>query len=315
MKKVVYITGCLGFIGHHLTRKCLELGWYVIGVDKMTYAANTKVLKEFESFANFKFIKSDIKDLTSLYDCDYVINTAAESHVDNSIVCSKAFVDSNVEGVHNLLELVKQKQKYKMPIFLHFSTDEVYGDIVSGSHKESDLLKPSNPYSATKASADMLVSAWIRTFDVPCIIVRPTNNYGIGQYVEKLIPKSCKYLTLGKKIPVHENGEPKRTWLSVKDTCSAILTVIEYGSINEIYNISGNYEEKNINVIKLIIQNFFGPDANYLDYIDFNYSRVGQDVRYSIDDSKLKHLGWTPRTDFSEEIREIVEYYKNNFIW
>ena len=315
MKKVVYITGCLGFIGHHLTRKCLELGWYVIGVDKMTYAANTKVLKEFESFANFKFIKSDIKDLTSLYDCDYVINTAAESHVDNSIVCSKAFVDSNVEGVHNLLELVKQKQKYKMPIFLHFSTDEVYGDIVSGSHKESDLLKPSNPYSATKASADMLVSAWTRTFDVPCIIVRPTNNYGIGQYVEKLIPKSCKYLTLGKKIPVHENGEPKRTWLSVKDTCSAILTVIEYGSINEIYNISGNYEEKNINVIKLIIQNFFGPDANYLDYIDFNYSRVGQDVRYSIDDSKLKHLGWTPRTDFSEEIREIVEYYKNNFIW
>lgn len=315
MKKIVYITGCLGFIGNHLTRKCLDMGWYVIGVDKITYAANIKFLEEFELHQNFKFIKSDIKNLDYLHDCDYVINTAAESHVDNSIVCSKAFVESNIEGVHNLLELIKQKQKYKMPIFLHFSTDEVYGDIISGSHKETDLLKPSNPYSATKASADMLISAWARTFDVPCIIVRPTNNYGVGQYVEKLIPKACKYLTLGKKIPIHQNGEPKRTWLSVKDTCSAIITIIEKGSVNEIYNISGNYEEKNINVVKLIIDNFFNCEVDYYDYIDMNYSRDGQDVRYSINDDKIKSLGWVPTASFQEEIKEIVEFYKTNFIW
>lgn len=313
MKKVVYITGCLGFIGHHLTRKCLELGWYVIGVDKVTYAANEKVLSEFLSYNTFKFIKSDINDLDSLYDCDYVINTAAESHVDNSITDSQVFIDSNVDGVHHLLKLIKQKQK--MPVFLHFSTDEVYGDILKDSHYETDLLKPSNPYSATKACGDMLISAWARTFGVPYVIVRPTNNYGIGQYVEKLIPKSCKYLTLGKKIPVHEQGEPRRTWLCVKDTCSAIIRIIESEKTNEIYNIAGNYEEKNINVIKLIINNFFHEEANYLDYVDFDYSRAGQDVRYSINDDKIKSLGWTPEADFEEEIKEIVKYYKNNFIW
>lgn len=315
MKKIVYITGCLGFIGQHLTKKCLDMGWFVIGVDKCTYAANLNVLSELEKYKNFKFIKSDINDLESLYDCDFVINTAAESHVDNSIIKSNLFLESNINGVHHLLELIKQKQKYKMPTLLHFSTDEVYGDIIRGSHKETDLLKPSNPYSATKASADMLISAWARTFDVPCIIVRPTNNYGIGQYVEKLIPKACKNLTLGKKIPVHENGEPKRTWLSVKDTCSAIVAVIERGCVNEIYNISGNYEDKNINIIKLIIKNFFEDDRDYLEYVDFNFTRAGQDVRYSIDDSKIKSLGWQPNANFEEEIKEIVSYYKENFIW
>jgi len=161
----------------------------------------------------------------------------------------------------------------------------------------------------------MLISAWARTFDVPCIIVRPTNNYGVGQYVEKLIPKACKNLTLGKKIPVHENGEPKRTWLSVNDTCSAIVNIIEKGSINEIYNISGNYEDKNINVIKMIVKHFFGDDRDYLEYVDFNFTRAGQDVRYSIDDSKIKNLGWLPKADFEEEIKQIVSYYKENFIW
>jgi dTDP-glucose 4,6-dehydratase len=315
MKKVVYVTGCLGFIGYHVTKACLDKGWYVIGVDAMTYAANEEVLTELLYNKNFKFIKSDINKLTNLYDCDYVINTAAETHVDNSIVNSHVFLESNVNGVHNLLQLITQKNKYKMPTLLHFSTDEVYGDIVEGFHSEIDLLKPSNPYSATKASADMLITAWARTFNVPYVIVRPTNNYGIGQYVEKLIAKTCKHLYLGKKIPMHENGTPRRTWLHVSDTADAIIKIVESETTNQIYNISGNYEDSNINVVKKIIKLQFGDSANHLDYINFNYSRQGQDVRYAIDDTKLRSLGWEPHANFDVELVKIVEYYKNNFIW
>lgn len=315
-KKIVYVTGCLGFIGFEVAKECLKRGWYVIGVDKVTYAANINLLEYLKKYDHFKFIKSDINDLDFLYDCDYVINTAAETHVDNSIISSNVFLNSNINGVHHLLELIKQKHKFKMPTLLHFSTDEVYGDINEGSHKETDLLKPSNPYSASKASADMLILAWARTFNVPYIIVRPTNNYGIGQYVEKLIPKACKNLTLGRKIPLHEKGKPRRTWLCVKDTSSAVMKIIEAGVVNDIYNISGNYEEENINVIKMIIDNFFDEKfSDYSDFIDYNYSRAGQDVRYSIDDSKLKVLGWKPIVKFDQEIKNVVDYYKNNFIW
>lgn len=312
--KIVYVTGCLGFIGSHVTRACLNKGWYVIGVDKITYAANQDFIKEFEKNNNFKFVKSDINDLNYLYDCDYIINTAAETHVDNSIISSKIFLDSNITGVHHLLELIKQKHKYKMPTLLHFSTDEVYGDIVNGSHKEIDLLKPSNPYSATKAAADMLILAWNRTFNVPYIIVRPSNNYGIGQNPEKLIPKTCKYFSLGRKVPVHERGEPIRTWLHVSDTASAIINIIESDAQNEIFNIGGNYQDKNINVLKKII-NFYSPNDSIDKYLDLDYNRQGQDVRYSIDDSKLKSLGWNPKADFDKELKEIVEYNKKNFIW
>ena len=186
--KVVYVTGCLGFIGFHVTQACLTQGWYVIGVDKKTYAANTEFLQDLLDNDRFRFIESDINDLDMLYDCDYIINTAAETHVDNSIMSSGVFLHSNVNGVHHLLGLIKQQPNHKQPILLHFSTDEVYGDIETGSHIETDLLKPSNPYAASKAAADMLILAWARTFQLPYIIVRPTNNYGIGQYIEKFIP-------------------------------------------------------------------------------------------------------------------------------
>jgi dTDP-glucose 4,6-dehydratase len=179
MKKIVYVTGCLGFIGAYVTQACLEKGWYVIGVDKMTYASQPERLAAFEKNPNFKFIKSDINDLTSLLDCDYVINTAAETHVDNSIVSSDEFLHSNINGVKHLLELIRQKGLFKMPTLLHFSTDEVYGDISEGAHTEKDLLKPSNPYSATKAAADMLILAWARTFKVPYVIVRPPTTMAL----------------------------------------------------------------------------------------------------------------------------------------
>ena len=245
--KAVYITGSLGFIGSYVTRACLKMGWYVKGVDKITYAAREELLEEFNGYETFSFIKEDIVNLETIHDCDYVINLAAESHVGNSIVSSDEFISSNINGVHNLLELIRLNKSDEMPIFLHFSTDEVYGDIVDGAHKETDLLKPSNPYSATKAAADQLILAWNRTYGLPYIIVRPTNNYGVGQYTEKLIPKVCKYLKLGKKIPLHDRGLPKRNWLHAKDTAKAIISVIESGKTNEIFNISGDFEQENIN--------------------------------------------------------------------
>jgi len=320
--KVVYITGCLGFIGSYITRKCLDKGWYVKGVDKITYAANKELLNEFKKYPNFSFVHCDINDLKFLYDCDFIINTAAETHVGNSIASSSEFIKSNIDGVHNLLELIKNHrgENVKKPILLHFSTDEVYGDIEGGEHDENHLLKPSNPYSATKAAADMLIMAWGRTYDVPYMIIRPTNNYGIGQYVEKLIPKSVKLLGLGKKIPLHNQGTPYRNWLHASDTAEAVITLIEKGKIGEIYNVAGGFEQQNIDTIKQVITEF-NQIVNWEDfhdidhYVDFSFSRLGQDVRYALNDSKIKALGWDPKIVFSESLKEIVEYYKTNFIW
>ena len=322
MIKVVYVTGCLGFIGSYVTRACLHKGWYVKGVDKMTYASNDELLEEFISYENFSFIKSDINDLKFLYECDYVINTAAETHVGNSIANSDDFVHSNINGVHSLLELIKnyRQESSKKPIFLHFSTDEVYGDINEGAHTEADLLKPSNPYSATKAAADMLVLAWARTYNLPYVIVRPTNNYGAGQYVEKLIPKTCKFLKLGKKVPLHNNGTPIRNWLHASDTAKAIIAIIERGVENEIYNIAGGFEQSNFDTVEKVITEYFSTDelqfAGTVDrYLDLSYSRAGQDVRYALDDAKLRKLGWEPQVKFDTELKYIIDYYKNKFIW
>ena len=251
MKKIVYVTGCLGFIGSYVTRKCLEKGWYVRGIDKITYAANLSLLEEFNTYSNFEFEGKDINDLEFLYDCDYVINTAAETHVGNSIVKSDDFIHSNINGVHHILELLRnyRQENSTPPTLIHFSTDEVYGDIVEGIHIETDILKPSNPYSATKAAADMLILAWARTYNLPYIILRPTNNYGIGQYVEKLIPKSVKFLSLDRKIPLHNNGTPIRNWLHADDTAAAVITVIEQNVQNEIYNVCGGFEQSNLDTV------------------------------------------------------------------
>ena len=313
-KKIVYVTGCLGFIGYHVTKACLNQGWYVRGIDSITYAANVNLLPKLQKYENFVFEQKDINDLDILYECDYVINTAAETHVDNSISSSDVFVKSNIDGVHHLLKLIKQKHKFKMPIFLHFSTDEVYGDIVEGFHSEQDMLRPSNPYSATKAAADMLVTAWARTYGVPYVIVRPTNNYGIGQYPEKFIPHTIKHLKLGKPAPLHDDGLPRRTWLCATDTASAIIRIIQLGVVNEIYNISGNYEEQNIVVAKKIIK-LMGLKGDPNQYLDLSVKRPGQDVRYAINDDKLQALGWVPQANFDTELKEIVKYYTKNFVW
>jgi|TARA_R110000796_G_scaffold140149_2_gene256282 dTDP-glucose 4,6-dehydratase len=319
MIKTVYITGCLGFIGSYVTRTCLEKGWYVKGVDKMTYASNIDLLEEFKLYPNFSFIKCDINDLEFLYECDYIINTAAETHVGNSIVKSDDFVHSNINGVHHLLELLRnyRGEGKNIPTLLHFSTDEVYGDVTEGEHLETDILKPSNPYSATKAAADQLILAWARTYDLPFIIVRPTNNYGVGQYTEKLIPKAIKYLGLGKKIPLHNDGTPIRNWLHAQDTADAVVTLVESKVKNEIYNIAGGFEQTNLDTTNKVITLCHPKEelSNYNSYYDFSYSRRGQDVRYALNDNKLRNLGWSSRKVFDNELPEIVEYYKENFIW
>lgn len=314
--KVVYVTGCFGFIGSYVTRECLKRGWQVMGIDKMTYAYFPDAYDEFLEHPNFSFERIDINELEFLYECDYVINTAAETHVGNSIVKSEDFLHSNVNGVYRLLELIRnyRSEGKGKPTLLHFSTDEVYGDILEGEHTEDDLLRPSNPYSATKAAADQLITAWARTYDLPFIIVRPTNNYGIGQYIEKLIPKSIKYLGLNKKIPLHNNGTPIRNWLHAYDTAQAVMCIIDAGVQNEIYNICGGYEQTNLETVKKILI-LYNKELTEESSIDFSLKRVGQDLRYALDDSKLRGLGWKPEKIFDEELPAIVEYYRNNFIW
>lgn len=313
--KVVAVTGCLGFMGSHFTRACLEKGWRVWGIDKLTYAARTEHLEGFRKQKSFKFLEADIASMDHLYEVDYVFNFAAETHVDNSIIDSRRFLNTNIMGVENILELIRGKRNYEMPVLFQLSTDEVYGDLVSGNHKESDALRPSNPYSASKAAADMLILGWHRTHGIPYNIVRPTNNYGVDQYPEKLIPKAVKYLTLGKKIPLHGDGSFVRTWLHADDTASAIFHIVEHGERNSIYNISGNYEATNREVIGKVLRCYFGKEMPLEEHVQFNYVRMGEDVRYSLDDSKLRSMGWKNSKKFDEELQVMVDYYKNKFTW
>lgn len=314
--KVVYITGCLGFIGAYVTRMALEKGWQVRGIDKITYAGDKDLLSQFLIYNNFIFEHKDINEIEFLYDCDYFINIAAETHVGNSIVNSDDFMSSNVNGVHHILELLRnyRQENTHQPILIQISTDEVYGDIDEGAHTEEDLLKPSNPYSATKAAADMFVMSYGRTYNLPYIILRPTNNYGIGQYVEKLIPKAIKFLNIGRQIPLHNNGSPVRNWLHADDTAQAVMTVIEKGEVNEIYNVCGGYEQTNLEVVTKLLKHY-NSNADISQHLDLSFSRDGQDVRYALDDSKLRALGWKPKKVFDEELPSIVNYYKEKFIW
>jgi dTDP-glucose 4,6-dehydratase len=210
-----------------------------------------------------------------LYDCDYVINTAAESHVGNSIIDSKDFISSNIMGVQNLLDLIRNKPENcnRRPILFHFSTDEVYGDITEGEHTETDLLHPSNPYSAAKAAADMLILAWARTYKVEYVILRPTNNYGIGQYPEKLIPLSVKNLMRGKNIRLHDGGTPIRNWLHADDTAEAVLSIIDAGVINEVYNVAGGFEQPNIDTVRKVMNCFFNEEYQLEDFLFSRWSR------------------------------------------
>lgn len=323
--KTVVITGCCGFIGSHVTSYCLKKGWRVLGIDKLTYAADKSFLQELLSnqlfnSKNFTFLEKDICELDRLPDCDYIINVAAESHVGNSIIDSGDFFRSNVEGVRNLLDLIRAKPEnvVSKPILFHFSTDEVYGDEDAIATEETPL-NPSNPYSASKAAADLLIRSYARTYGIDYVILRPSNNYGFRQYPEKLIPLSVKLLQRQKKIRLHNKGEPTRTWLHVEDTALAVTTIIESGVKNEIFNVSGGVIKKNIEVVKRVIEEFGLYEEGFEDWqgwVDLSYIRPGQDIQYLINDQKLRNIGWNPVKNFDEEIGRIVKHYaQRKFRW
>ena len=284
------VTGGRGFIGSHFVDRVLNDGHQVIDIDKMTYASNSVL--PWDNNPKYTHIKEDICDLKHMPVCDVLVNFAAESHVDNSIEAPKVFLRSNVEGVFNILSLLRAKV-YQKPKFIHISTDEVYGDVNEGKKTEDSILNPSNPYSATKAAAEMLILAYARTFDIDYQIVRSTNNYGPRQYPEKLIPRILHCLDTGQKIPLHGDGSYVRDWLFVEDNANAIYKICQTDRMNEIWNISTYNYMRNIEVVKEICR-WHGIE-DYHDHIEFIENRMGQDYRYSICSEKTRtQLDWLP---------------------
>jgi|TARA_R110000782_G_scaffold260192_2_gene351363 dTDP-glucose 4,6-dehydratase len=319
-KQIAVVTGCAGFIGITFTKLLLERGWLVYGIDKFTYVAN---FEELQTLANiypntFTYVTEDIKDIDRLPECDVVFNLAAESDVDNSILNMDNFIDSNISGVKNLLEIITHRSvqiKNNKPLFFQVSTDEVYGDKEEGSFDETAALMPSNPYAATKAAADMLVESWSRTHGLDYIIARPSNNYGENQYPEKLIPTVIRRLQREQKIKLHNKGLPVRSWTHVEDTAEAFILLYEKACRNNIYNIQSDYEQNNfVTVTKIINVYFMGAInveiPNYDEHIDYEYDRPGQDIRYSISCESIKNYGWAPKKNFDKEIVKLVNYYK-----
>ena len=282
------VTGGRGFIGSHFVEEVLKRGDVVVDIDKMNYASHETL--PWDEHPNYTFLKADISEITHLPSCDVLVNFAAESHVDNSINDTHPFIKSNVLGVHNLLELVRGKPTYARPLFFHISTDEVYGDRMEGSFEENDKLTPSNPYSATKAAAEMLVLSYARTYDINFIITRSANNYGPRQYEEKLISKSITCLSENKKIPIHGDGSYIRDWTYVKDNVSGIIAIIDSGTKNEIFNIASENHMTNLEVISVVLD-WFEKDESSLMFVK---NRWGQDLRYSISSKKLRDMGWAP---------------------
>jgi len=287
--KTLLVTGGRGFIGSHFVEEALKRGYAIIDVDKMTYAAS-EVLP-WDDNKNYKLIKKDIVDLDHLPMCDTIINFAAESHVDNSIKSSEVFVSSNIQGTHNLLELVRGKQKHERPLFFHISTDEVYGDRLEGLFTEKDKLSPSNPYSATKVGAEMLVFSYGRTYGIDYLVTRTSNNYGERQYGEKLIPKCIDNLRNEKKIPLHGDGSYIRDWTYVKDNVSALLLLLEIGTKNDVFNIAAENFMTNLEVAKEILK-WENKDESHIEFVE---NRWGQDLRYAVDSSKIRKMGWKPK--------------------
>jgi len=301
------VTGGCGFIGSHFIDLVLRKGYSVLNIDKMTYVSWKNI--GFEDHPRYDFLMSDICDLSSIPKCDYLVNFAAESFVDNSISNSEVFFRSNVKGVHNLLEQLRMKATFDRAVFVQVSTDEVYGDIIDGKFKETDVLKPSNPYSATKAAAEQLIFAYSRTYGIDYISTRCSNNYGTRQYPEKLIPKTIMSALSNKKMSVHGDGSYIRSWINAIDHSEAILALIEKNAVNDFYNICGEEEYPNIEIVNKIYE-----AMNIEPNLQFVQNRWGQDLRYALDISKLKNAtGWEPRFTLKDSLPEIIKYYKEKY--
>ena len=309
----IIVTGGCGFMGSHFIEKIASY-YDVVNIDKMTYAANSNTQKALLNFKNYKFICGDINDVDLMNEIikkdDIVINFAAETHVDSSITDPNIFVQSNVIGVQNLLNVSRNRVK----LFIQISTDEVYGSLKlqENSSLETDILKPSSPYSASKAAAEMLCHAEYKTFGTPIIITRSSNNYGPRQNKEKLIPLFITNLMQNKKVPLYGTGNNIRNWIHVKDNCNAIFTIMNFGKIGEIYNIGGDVECSNISITEILLKNF-NKDHNFISYVQ---DRLGHDFRYSLNSEKTKKLGWKCDYNFEVGIEQTIDWYKNNeFFW
>ena len=318
MKKII-VTGGLGFIGSNLIDLLLKKNFYVINIDKATYSSNFYNVKEFKNSKRYKYIKLDIKDkkinhVFQKYKPVGIFNLAAETHVDRSIDNPDSFIQSNIVGVYNLLKSFKSYSKKNKSKLIHISTDEVYGDILSGRSHEEYPYQPSSPYAASKAASDHLVSSYIRTYNLPALVTNCSNNYGPKQHPEKLIPKLIYNIMNNKPLPIYGKGTNSREWIYVKDHCEALIKVFTKGKIGEFYNIGSNKNLNNLQVTRELLKGSkkiikIGKKVK----INFVKDRPGHDIRYALNSNKIKKkLGWSPKTDFKKGVQLTLDWYFKN---
>jgi len=312
----ILVTGGAGFIGsnfiHHLLDTYEDVT--VVNFDKLTYAGNLDNVKDVSSDSRYHFVQADICDAAAVgtvlsdFDIDEIVNFAAESHVDRSITGPEVFIQTDVFGSFTLLEACR---RFDIKKYVQVSTDEVYGSIRQGSFVETDPLKPSSPYSASKASADLLVHSYFVTYGLPVVITRSSNNFGPYQYPEKLIPLFVIKALQNERLPVYGDGRQVRDWLFVNDNCSGIDLVRLKGKSGEVYNIGGDNEQVNLDIVHLILEQV-GKSTALIEYVE---DRLGHDYRYSIDSSKIKKLGWQKRSDVMQSMRDTIQWYVENSWW
>jgi len=319
MKKII-VTGGLGFIGSNLIEHLLKKNYFVINVDKVTYSSNFYNTQEFTNNNRYKFIKCDINNkkieqIFNKYKPVGIFNLAAETHVDRSIDSPKSFIDSNILGVYNILEIFRKfSKKNKETKLVHISTDEVYGDVLFGRSDENYPYKPSSPYAASKAASDHLVSSYVRTYNIPAIVTNCSNNYGPKQHPEKLIPKLIYNIFTNKSLPIYGKGTNSREWIYVDDHCEALIKIFEKGKIGNFYNIGSNKNQTNLEICKKLINvasknKISGKNIK----IKFVKDRPGHDIRYALNSSKLKkELNWKTKTSLSEGIKKTFQWYFEN---
>ena len=317
MSKIL-VTGGLGFIGSNLITKLLEKKYKVLNIDKISYASNFYNTKDFSKNKNYKFIKCNLSNLKKLqkiinkFKPSGIFNVAAETHVDRSIDGPKSFIDSNIIGTFNLLEIIRNyKNKIKI---VHISTDEVYGDVLKGRSKEDDPYKPSSPYAASKASSDHLVYSYVKTFNIPAIITNCSNNFGPRQHPEKLIPKLIYNILNNKNLPIYGKGKNSREWIYVGDHCDALIKVYKSGKLGKFYNIGSNYNIDNLTVVKKLL-NIAKKKINLGKNVKIKFvkDRPGHDMRYAINSNKIKNeLKWKPKVNFMDGLEKTFDWYKDN---
>ncbi len=310
------VTGGLGFIGSNFIRLALRerASLEIVNLDAMTYAGNPANLRDIEGDPRYRFIQGDICNAAAVAHAlgdgvDAIVNFAAETHVDRSILDPEAFLRTDILGTHVLLEAVRARS---IPRYLQVSTDEVYGDVSEGESTEDDPLRPRSPYSASKAGGDLQVLAYRTTYGTPVMITRGSNTYGPYQYPEKLIPLFVSNLLDDQQVPVYGDGLQIRDWLHVEDHARGIMHVLEHGEFGNIYNIGGGNPRTNIEITRLLVENCGRSIDTHVRYV---VDRPGHDRRYAVDTSKARALGWTPRVDFARGLLDTIEWYRTNDSW